>query len=111
MSEIKHTSGPWLAEGFEQVVGNGEFHGGLIMGADGETIVAQCVMPQNMPIVRSAPELLDALTKVNAAAHEALFFMKDAMRDDPRFESIIELLDKATDEGYAAIAKALGSQS
>jgi dihydrodipicolinate synthase/N-acetylneuraminate lyase len=109
MSDFKGTPGPWTAEGFEQIVGNGEFHGGLIMGADGETVVAQCVMPQNMPIVRSAPELLDALTKVSDAAHEALFFMKDAMRDDPRFEPIIELLDKATDEGYAAISKATGA--
>lgn len=32
-------------EGFEQTHGNGHFYGGLIMHENGETIIAQCVMP------------------------------------------------------------------
>ncbi|WP_433705834.1 hypothetical protein [Paraburkholderia sacchari] len=110
MEKIEHTPGPWHAEGFEQICGNGTFYGGLIMGADGETIVAQCVMPHNMPIVRSVPELFDALKAVNAAASEALFFLRDVMRDDSRFDELIQRLDEATDVGYAAIAKATGVQ-
>lgn len=69
MSESKHTFGPWTPEGFEQVAGGGDFHGGLIMGADGETIVAQCVMPHNMPILSAAPELLEALQILTMNRH------------------------------------------
>jgi len=57
----KHTPGPWAPEGFEQVVGNGAFYGGLIVGDDGETVVAQCVMAHNARLIAAAPELLDAL--------------------------------------------------
>ncbi len=35
----------WEMEGFEQIVGRGTFYGGLIMHEDGETIIAQCVLP------------------------------------------------------------------
>lgn len=34
----------FTTEGFEQVVGNGQFYGGLIMHENGHTIVAQCVL-------------------------------------------------------------------
>lgn len=106
MSEAKHTPGPWRAEGFEQIAGAGNFYGGLIMGADDCTIVAQCVMPHNMPMVKAAPDLFDALKTVNAAAHEALFVLRDVLRDDARFDDLIKMLDEATDVGYAAIEKA-----
>lgn len=56
----KHTPGPWVAEGFEQIAGNGQFYGGLIMGND-DVIVAQCVMPHNARLIAAAPELLEAL--------------------------------------------------
>jgi dihydrodipicolinate synthase/N-acetylneuraminate lyase len=61
VSNAGHTPGPWKAEGFEQIVGEGNFYGGLIMGADDCTIVAQCVMPHNMPLLQAAPELLEAV--------------------------------------------------
>ena len=57
----KHTPGPWASEGFEQVAGNGVFYGGLIVGDNGETVVAQCVMPCNASVIAAAPELLEAL--------------------------------------------------
>lgn len=60
----KHTEGPWRREGFEQIVGNGNFYGGLILGADDTTIVAQCVMPHNAPMVEAAPDLFKALTRL-----------------------------------------------
>ena len=64
----KHTPGPWAPEGFEQVVGNGAFYGGLIVGDDGETVVAQCVMAHNARLIAAAPELLEAL-KLALSAH------------------------------------------
>jgi len=57
----RHTPGPWASEGFEQVAGNGVFYGGLIVGDNGETVVAQCVMPRNASVIAAAPELLEAL--------------------------------------------------
>jgi hypothetical protein len=57
----KHTPGPWDFEGFEQVAGNGVFYGGLIVGDDGETVVAQCVAAHNARLIAAAPELLEAL--------------------------------------------------
>ncbi len=55
----KHTPGPWASEGFEQVAGNDVFYGGLIVGDDGETVVAQCVMTHNARLIAAAPELLE----------------------------------------------------
>ena len=60
----KHTPGPWASEGFEQVAGNGVFYGGLIVGDNGETVVAQCVMPCNASVIAAAPELLEALKRI-----------------------------------------------
>lgn len=57
------TPGPWLAEGFEQQVGHGDFYGGLILAADNETIVAQCVMENDKALIEAAPELADTLEK------------------------------------------------
>jgi len=57
----KPTPGPWTVEGFEQTMGHGQFYGGLIMGADGETIVAQCVAPHNAQLIAAAPDMLQAL--------------------------------------------------
>ena len=57
----KHTPGQWASEGFEQVAGNGVFYGGLIVGDDGETVVAQCVMAHNARLIAAAPDLLEAL--------------------------------------------------
>jgi hypothetical protein len=37
----------WVAEGFESLTAGAAFYGGLIMNADGETIVAQCVNEPN----------------------------------------------------------------
>jgi hypothetical protein len=34
----------FTTEGFDQIVGNGQFYGGLIMHENGHTIVAQCVL-------------------------------------------------------------------
>ncbi|ATF86909.1 hypothetical protein MMZ06_34780 [Burkholderia gladioli] len=67
MSESKQqwTPGPWTEEGFDQihaqVATHGHFYGGMIIGADGETIVAQCVMPHNMPALKATPDLIEAL--------------------------------------------------
>ncbi|NYS09354.1 hypothetical protein PBR31_00058 [Xanthomonas phage PBR31] len=62
--DANFTAGPWSQEGFEQISGNGNFYGGLILGADGETIVAQCVMPHNAPLVKAAPDLFKALSRL-----------------------------------------------
>ena len=88
----KHTPGPWAPEGFEQVVGNGAFYGGLIVGDDGETVVAQCVMSHNACLIAAAPELLDALKQ---ALEECIW---------PN-----ERLSDVHDKACAAIAKAEGS--
>jgi len=37
----------WVAEGFESRTLGAAFYGGLIMNADGETVVAQCVNESN----------------------------------------------------------------
>jgi hypothetical protein len=63
------TLGPWRAEGFEQIEGHGNFYGGLIMGADDCTIVAQCVMPHNESIIKAAPEMLEALQVLTMNRH------------------------------------------
>jgi hypothetical protein len=60
MSNTQHTPGPWAAEGFDQIYAStGNFYGGLIMGANGEDIVAQCVLPHNARLIAAAPELLE----------------------------------------------------
>lgn len=62
-----HSTGPWTDEGFESIAAErGHFYGGMIIAADGETIVAQCVMPHNMPVLKAAPELLKSAEKVLA---------------------------------------------
>ena len=55
----KPTPGPWTTEGFEQITGHGQFYGGLIIGADGETIVAQCIAPHNAQLIADAPQLYE----------------------------------------------------
>ena len=67
----KPTPGPWTTEGFEQTMGHGQFYGGLIMGADGETIVAQCVAPHNAQLIAAAPQLYEL--GWNAALEMAAF--------------------------------------
>lgn len=69
MEENKHTPGPWHTEGFEKIEGSGNFYGGLIMGADDCTIVAQCVMPHNESLLSSAPDLLEALRILTMGRH------------------------------------------
>ena len=96
----KHTPGPWFGEGFEQTEGVGDFYGGLIMGADNETIVAQCVMPNNMPVIAAAPELLSALV----VARDAMRF--NELEEDPtaiqlRWNAALAIAD-------SAIARATG---
>jgi hypothetical protein len=92
MSAAKHTPGPWSAEGFDQVlVGRGDFYGGLIVGEGGEVVVAQCVAPHNAPLLAAAPELLEALQRIEIQAEFA------------GAESILKL-------ARAAIAAATGSQ-
>ena len=49
--EEKATPGPFFGEGFDQIAGNGNFYGGILMGADGEIVVAQCVMPHNIELI------------------------------------------------------------
>ena len=60
----KHTPGPWKTEGFQQLVGKGTFYGGLIIGADDETIVAQCVMPNDARLIAMSPEMFDVLQAI-----------------------------------------------
>jgi hypothetical protein len=87
----KHTPGPWASESFEQVAGNGVFYGGLIVGDDGETVVAQCVMAHNARLIAAAPDLLEAL--------------KAILSDGLHCDVVPHLHEKAR----AAIAKAEGS--
>lgn len=61
----KHTTGPWATEGFEQInASTGNFYGGLIVSANGEDIVAQCVMPRDASLIAAAPDLLGALQEL-----------------------------------------------
>ncbi|NBI44947.1 hypothetical protein [Burkholderia sp. ISTR5] len=116
MSESKQqwTPGPWTEEGFDQihaqVATHGHFYGAMIIGADGETIVAQCVMPHNMPALKATPDLIEALQVTTRAASDTLFVLQEILRNDGgadlRFENLAAALDKATDVGYAALAKA-----
>lgn len=119
MSEMKPTLGPWTTEGFEQIAGNGNFYGGLIMGADGETIVAQCVMPRDMPLISAATELLEALQILTMKRHMmyptefggyVCRHCNGSLFDPQHFRSG-EDAKTDIDKAKAAIRKATGSQS
>lgn len=78
----KHTPGPWATEGFDQIYAStGNFYGGLIVWANEEDIVAQCVMPHNARLIAAAPELLDACKKALYAlkGREHDQFLRDAI--------------------------------
>lgn len=56
------------------------------------------------------PELVGALNKTTSAASNALFVLQELIKNDycryGHLENIVESLDKSTDAGYAALAKA-----
>ncbi|WP_186019904.1 hypothetical protein [Burkholderia gladioli] len=59
----------------------------------------------------AAPELVEALQAAMRAASDTLFVLREMLENDyehthPRLENLAEALDKATDVGYAALAKA-----
>lgn len=59
----------------------------------------------------AAPELVEALQEAMRAASDTLFVLREMLENDyehthPRLENLAEALDKATDVGYAALAKA-----
>ncbi|CAG9205472.1 hypothetical protein BGLA2_1720054 [Burkholderia gladioli] len=60
--------------------------------------------------IAAAPELVEALNKTTSAASDALFVLQELIKNDycryGHLESIVESLDKSTDAGYAALAKA-----
>ncbi|WP_186194440.1 hypothetical protein [Burkholderia gladioli] len=61
--------------------------------------------------IAAAPELVEALQAAMRAASDTLFVLREMLENDyehthPRLENLAEALDKATDVGYAALAKA-----
>lgn len=88
MREAAQTAGidQWQADGFEQVAGNGTFYGGLIVTTDGETVVAQCVMPHHAPHIAIAnpAAVLDLLAERDSLA-ERCEFLAIATRDAQGF--------------------------
>ena len=94
----KHTTGPWATEGFEQInASTGNFYGGLIVSANGEDIVAQCVMPRDAILIAAAPDLLEALEVI--------------LRDHMAVHGVGDLeMQPALFQARAAIAKATGEQ-
>ncbi|WP_186260311.1 hypothetical protein [Burkholderia gladioli] len=58
----------------------------------------------------AAPELVEALNETTRAASDALFVLQELIKNDycryGHLENIVESLDKSTDAGYAALAKA-----
>ncbi|MEK6418456.1 MAG: hypothetical protein V4801_02550 [Burkholderia gladioli] len=109
MSESKQqwTPGPWTEEGFDQihaqVATHGHFYGGMIIGADGETIVAQCVMPYNMPALKATPDLIEALRAIDQYGSDTLSGRTDGP-DNREWQraAVIEMTRRAR----AALAKA-----
>lgn len=58
----------FATEGFEQIAGNGQFYGGLIMHENGETIIAQCVLqPWADYIAAASPAVILCLIDALAA--------------------------------------------
>ena len=56
-SPLKPTPGPWTPETFIEIlasVGDERDYGSMILGGDGESIVAQCVMQRDMDLIADA---------------------------------------------------------
>lgn len=64
----------WETEGFEQIVGTGEFYGGLIMHENGHTIIAQQVMSPHAEFIAAAnpAAILDLIARLAAAAPQSV---------------------------------------
>ena len=77
---MSHTPGPWATEGFDKIdASTGNFYGGIIVGSNGEDIVAQCVLPHNAKLIAATPELLEALKEM---IHLAEFWINREDRRD-----------------------------
>ena len=55
------TEGPWSFEALNEIMAGEPDYGMMVVGADGETIVAQCVAERDLPLVSSAWLMFKAL--------------------------------------------------
>lgn len=95
---MSHTPGPWEADDPGET-GLGMVEGVMIYANDAEPggrLIAEVFDAANVPVIRAAPELLEALEEVVEAESEGLFPLRN-MR-----------LDEAFAAARAAIAKAKG---
>ena len=63
------TPGPWATEAFVEIfatTGDERDYGGIVLGDDGVTVVAQCVAARDMLLIAAAPEMLEALEWIAA---------------------------------------------
>jgi hypothetical protein len=97
----KHTPAPWSIEGFDHVFAGERNYDLMVLGADRETIVAQCVADHNADIIRAAPELLDGCNAMLGLVQLLLD------RDDlsPELRRVLTT-NHRIDEAKAAVTKA-----
>lgn len=77
MSTTKHTPGPWMVDDEHRL--NHETY----QIHNGKEIVAYGVSAKNMPLVKSAPDLLEALEKLTAQVA-----MDCSIGSDPKFKEL-----------------------
>ncbi|WP_186215884.1 hypothetical protein [Burkholderia gladioli] len=113
MSESKQqwTPGPWELAPWGDLIGsNGDK---VVFAGDGFSIGSRSnsTWKANGDVAKVAPELAEALQEAMRAASDTLFVLREMLENNyghthPRLENLADALDKATDVGYAALAKA-----
>lgn len=98
-AEEKHTAGPWSFDAFNEVLAGERNYGSMVLGADGETIVAQCIADRDLDIIASAPRLLSGLER-------ACWYLESAMRETSWCDA-----EYALPALLAIIAQARGGES
>lgn len=96
--EPRFTPGPYSTDAFNEVFAGRPDYGAMILGADGETIVAQCVAERDVPLLMKAPELYAALeraTELIEGAEKDTNWISTAWHEDSAAVEFRALLSKA----------------
>lgn len=117
------TKGPWTFEAFNEILAGEDTCDAMLLGGDGETIVAQCLAERDWPLIvalrNSLPEIIAALRLAETSSVTGSTGVASALADrvetsaaepSPEVAGLVERLGvvcgHAGGEAYTALRKA-----